>query len=352
MKSSHHVVMPLNPKGQSRGGGYGGALPGLLLAGAFGVLSIIGYALQAQKVQDFFAVAGGGLLMGGAALLVGGLIGFLFGMPRSRGEERPTPERENITTRNDPQHSRYRPNTNLEDISDWLTKILVGVGLTQLTGIPAGMHEMGRILAPVLGSTAGSEVFVVGIVVFFAVCGFFLGFLWSRLTLPGLYTEADLIAVKESATEEGERIGAEKFMASAQRAAESVVESKVRRVLWVDDRPDNNAREREVMERLLNLKFTNVRSTSEALTEIKREGEKFSLIISDMGRPGDPRAGYTLLDELRKAGVDEPYIIYAGSGAFEHDAEARRRGAEGCTNNPQRLLDLVRTAIERNNLVA
>lgn len=352
MKSSHRAEMPLSPKSHGQSGGYGGALPGLLLAGAFGVLSIIGYALQTHKAQDFFAVAGGGLLVGGAALLVGGLMGFLFGMPRSPGDEKPDPDRVSITARNDPLRNQYRPNTNLEDISDWLTKILVGVGLTQLTAIPAGMREIGQMLAPVFGSAAGSDVFAVGVVVFFSVSGFFIGFLWSRLTLPGLYSEADLIAVKESATEEGERIGAEKFMASAQRAAESVAESKVRRVLWVDDRPDNNAREREVMERLLNLKFTNVRSTSEALAEIKREGEKYSLIISDMGRPGDPRAGYTLLDELRKAGMEVPYIIYAGSGASEHDAEARRRGAEGCTNNPQRLLDLVRTAIERNNLIA
>ncbi len=30
----------------------------------------------------------------------------------------------------------YRSNTNLEQISDWLTKILVGVGLTQQTFFP------------------------------------------------------------------------------------------------------------------------------------------------------------------------------------------------------------------------
>ena len=53
----------------------------------------------------------------------GGLFGFLFG-PRSLAG---------------PEHAEedmagtYRPKTNLEQISDWLTKILVGVGLVQFT---------------------------------------------------------------------------------------------------------------------------------------------------------------------------------------------------------------------------
>jgi len=70
------------------------------------------------------------------------------------------------------------------------------------------------------------------------------------------------------------------------------------------------------------------------------------LIISDMGRPPDRQAGYTLLalvrNELRS---DIPYIIYAGSNAPEHDAEARRRGATASTGNPTELLRLVTSAL-------
>jgi len=36
----------------------------------------------------------------------------------------------------------YSGNTNLEQISDWLTKILVGVGLTQLREIPGQVQRL------------------------------------------------------------------------------------------------------------------------------------------------------------------------------------------------------------------
>ncbi len=63
--------------------------------------------------------------------------------------------------------------------------------------------------------------------------------------------------------------------------------------------------------------------------------------ISDMGRPPDDRAGYTLLEQLRANGDQTPLIIYAGSRSPEHVAEARRRGAFGCTNRPQELYEMV-----------
>jgi CheY-like chemotaxis protein len=104
------------------------------------------------------------------------------------------------------------------------------------------------------------------------------------------------------------------------------------------------------LEKLLRLKFTNVLSTKEAVAEIEPDLQKYCLVISDMGRPGDPRAGYTLLEKLRAMKYDKPYIIYSSSsGRPEHDKEARDRGAEGSVNNPQKLVDLVRKALERRN---
>jgi CheY-like chemotaxis protein len=86
-------------------------------------------------------------------------------------------------------------------------------------------------------------------------------------------------------------------------------------------------------------------STEDALEKLARQN--FDVIISDMGRPPDPQAGYTLLDQLRAAGNRTPFIIYAGSRAPEHQAESRRRGAVGCTNRPDELLEMVLAAIGR-----
>jgi CheY-like chemotaxis protein len=115
--------------------------------------------------------------------------------------------------------------------------------------------------------------------------------------------------------------------------------------LWVDDRPDNNINERQSLE-ALGIRFVLARSTDEALDRIA--AQRFDIVISDMGRPPDPRAGYTLLDGLRASGNRVPFVIYAGSDAEEHKAEARRHGAVGSTNRASELFRLVLTALGRN----
>jgi hypothetical protein len=62
------------------------------------------------------------------------------------------------------QSALYRPNTNLEQISDWLTKILVGVGLTQLAQVRSGAAVLSEALKPVLGNTQASGPFGVAVV--------------------------------------------------------------------------------------------------------------------------------------------------------------------------------------------
>ena len=115
-------------------------------------------------------------------------------------------------------------------------------------------------------------------------------------------------------------------------------------VLWVDDRPSNNVLERRALE-AMKIDFVLATSTDEALATLERQ--PVDAIISDMGRPPDSRAGYTLLDKLRARGDSTPFIIYAGSRAPEHRAEARRHGAIGCTNQPDELFEMVVSTLDR-----
>jgi CheY-like chemotaxis protein len=117
-------------------------------------------------------------------------------------------------------------------------------------------------------------------------------------------------------------------------------------VLWVDDRPENNQYERQALE-AFGVRFVLSTSTDDALA--KTHNRTFDAIISDMGRPPDPRAGYTLLDALRNRGDQTPFVIYAGSRAPEHVAESQRHGAVGCTNRPQELIELVLSALGRSS---
>ena len=115
-------------------------------------------------------------------------------------------------------------------------------------------------------------------------------------------------------------------------------------VLWVDDNPVNNLYERRALE-TLGIRCDISTSTDDALKKLRLN--TYDLIISDMGRPPDMRAGYTLLEAIRKEGKMIPFIIYSSSNLPEHKAEARKKGAFGNTNNPQELFELVLSALLR-----
>lgn len=142
---------------------------------------------------------------------------------------------------------------------------------------------------------------------------------------------------------------AKESMITADVVAEVVTPRAIRRasrstVLWVDDNPNNNSYERQALE-ALGVSFVLAQSTDEALKKISRQ--RFDAIISDMGRPPDSRAGYTLLDKLRSSGDQTPFIIYASSRDPEHVAESRRHGAIGCTNNANELFEMVLSVLGR-----
>ncbi len=131
---------------------------------------------------------------------------------------------------------------------------------------------------------------------------------------------------------------ADSVVDAVQSSAAQSAHAENRKILWVDDRPDNNVYERETFQSL-GFDFTLALSTADALKAI--ELEPFDMIISDMGRNEGPKEGYVLLDALRGNGNTTPFVIYAGSNAPEHKKLASDRGAQGSTNNPSELLELV-----------
>ena len=114
------------------------------------------------------------------------------------------------------------------------------------------------------------------------------------------------------------------------------------RILWVDDQPNNNVNERQALE-AFGVRFVLASTTDRALAEAAVG--RFDVIVSDMARGDDQRAGYTLLDALKERGIRTPFIIYASSRLPAHVADARARGAVGCTNRATELFDMVIVAI-------
>ena len=129
-----------------------------------------------------------GLLIAGAALAAGILIGFLFGIPRTLQKE------DQSATGGKATDGAYGVNTNLEQISDWLTKIIVGVGLVQLTVIPGRLKALADYLALSFGAQAVPGATVTAIICYFAIFGFLLGYLWTRIYLMGEFSRVERVA--------------------------------------------------------------------------------------------------------------------------------------------------------------
>ncbi|WMN10732.1 response regulator [Marivirga salinae] len=128
---------------------------------------------------------------------------------------------------------------------------------------------------------------------------------------------------------------------SPQKTAEQSEKWK-NKVLWVDDRPENNVYERKAFESQ-GIEFSLAQSTNEAMENLKNN--KYAAIISDMGRKEGSQEGYVLLEKLRKSGKQTPYFIYACSNSHEHKMMALERGAQGSTNSAQELYEMVMNRI-------
>jgi hypothetical protein len=129
------------------------------------------------------------LLWGLACASVGAAFGFLFGIPKILQNERPVAQdKENKFI-----DYRQQVNTNLTEISDWLTKIIVGLGLINLNQIPVQLSNAADILALSLDSSAPSnhKAFALALILCYLILGFLFGYLSTRLFLQAAFSRAD-----------------------------------------------------------------------------------------------------------------------------------------------------------------
>lgn len=128
------------------------------------------------------------------------LLGFLFGIPKvlqttpsleantdllGGSQAGGIPPQEKAST-----PRSLRVNTNLEEISDWLTKILVGAGLTQLVRVPGAIRAVSLYMAT--GMEDGAPTFAAALLLFFSSLGFFSGYLLTRMFISLAFARADL----------------------------------------------------------------------------------------------------------------------------------------------------------------
>ena len=197
----------------------------LLSAIGFGIVASALYGAWAGDFIRFLSFTGVCSMVAGASLGIGSLLGFLFGIPRSlvnnreEGNAQGNPEESPVNTGNRSLHpisKHYSPNTNLEQISDWLTKILVGVGLTQLVNAWDYLSMLANNAASGMGDPA-TPIFAISLILYYALCGFLFGYIWTRLKLAGAFLRADLSVVNERVVQ------AEKLSQQAREQAQIAV---------------------------------------------------------------------------------------------------------------------------------
>lgn len=161
---------------------------GLLKWAGGSIFLILVYALSGwhEGLAKVLLVFSHGTLIAVAFGSVGTLIGFLFGIPRTLQSDSPKTAN---GQRDDASRSyRQNVNTNLEQISDWLTKILVGVGLTQLREMPQRLMGLASYFQSGLNN---NPAVALAVILNSMVFGFFAGYLLTRLFLASAFRLAD-----------------------------------------------------------------------------------------------------------------------------------------------------------------
>ncbi len=178
-----------------------------------------GVAAPEGRTYTAYGVYSIAMLVSGAASFVGGLVGFLFGVPQSNADRessarvvevaqrdsRPAdqpgadepPDQTRAaagtvaTTREAARGSGLRRNTNLENVSDALTKGLLAIGLSQLFNIGDWAGRVGSTLGTSLGPGTDGKVVALTVLTYGTVAGFLFGYLATRIYLTGVFERYD-----------------------------------------------------------------------------------------------------------------------------------------------------------------
>jgi hypothetical protein len=139
-----------------------------------GLVPVIGFPITIPEMGGRILFIG--LILGIAAFISSFFTGTLFGMPK----------------RNNIKESDYSLNNSLVEISDWLTKIIVGLGLVNLKEIPDFLISLGEyVRASSKYDGQLVNIYSIGIVVYFGFLGLYIGYNYMRLVLSNKYKNAD-----------------------------------------------------------------------------------------------------------------------------------------------------------------
>jgi hypothetical protein len=181
----------------------------------FGLVVVAAQAYLAEPRVNGWVFLTVGTLAGLSATATGAAFGLLFGLPISTRVTVVNQSGENSEAAR-PRNDWFSDNTSMEQIADWLTKIIVGLTLTQWSTIEIQFNRVSAAVTlamtgPQSAAARGDAGMVVGgvIVGAYFVLGFLLAYIWCRR-----YLSAELAAGRVDLLKE-QRSAEEEFLARA-----------------------------------------------------------------------------------------------------------------------------------------
>jgi hypothetical protein len=167
------VQMKAAIKNFSGRGGQPGFVLGILISAL--LWASVALAASVMYLRDVGEV-GLAMIVALASGAVGGVAGFLFGIPKSLQRRRKRKHR----------GRRVISNSNLEEVSDWITKIVVGLGLVEFRAIGRALGDLADRLGPAFDTDVTSgKAFALSLVTASAVIAFLLMYIWTRVRFEG-----------------------------------------------------------------------------------------------------------------------------------------------------------------------
>ena len=163
------------------------ALRYIIFIAVLGLSGIVMYVYQDyvcaklnNKISYAYSMCATLFFIAGGIFTLGSSMGFLFGIPRSASS----------TDATKPEFGKhYIGNDNLLQVSDWLTKIIIGVGLTQLYEIPSVLKRLTHYIVD--NTKIANEALLLFVIIYFACIGFLFGYLWTRLYFIKMLSDSD-----------------------------------------------------------------------------------------------------------------------------------------------------------------
>lgn len=282
---------------------------------------------------DFIAIFG--VLIGVmiAFVVLGGFLGFLFGIPRllshagsqtSLSGANADAKRETPVKSDSERAARrfFSSNTNLEEISDWITKIIVGLSLVQAGTIFEKIKKAAAVFkASALPDTAGADIVFVLIVVAASITGFLLFYMETRTRITLMFGDLEVAADEVGRVAEAKDV---KAILNAPIAAtlgtedgsvkpvapgpieqdKKILEAKYEDLKTADDL----AAWASAQARANNFEAA-IRALNDAITKKPEDKDLLVRLADVQQRRGNSRAAYFSIAEARQKSNDDPELL-------------------------------------------